>query len=182
MRRHASMRAVGYQLRKGLCQVPRISVCLKAAASPPGMGKACAPEPRAKGGGAPDGVLDHGTYEGDGPVTREALCIPLGRDPAWGAGEQTPYGYALARACGTWRQKKLERRGRPKARGTGAEVERCQGVGGPNMSDDGGEQLAPGPTRAKEHGCETAGGGGWPWPDRRERSGARAGMNRRRET
>jgi hypothetical protein len=60
--------------------VPRISVHLKATVSPPWMGKECSSEPRANGGGAPGGVPDHGTYEEDGPVTREALSIPLGRD------------------------------------------------------------------------------------------------------
>lgn len=40
-------------------------------------------------------------------------------------------------------------RGRPTARGTGAEADDGQEVGGPNMSEDIGEQLALGPGRAK---------------------------------
>ena len=63
-------------------------------------------------------------------------------------------------------KKKRPRRGRPKARGTGVSAEGRQGVGGPNMSEDGGERLAPGPTRAKEHS---------PKPLRRRRVVARLG-------
>jgi hypothetical protein len=36
-------------------------------------------------------------------------------------------------------------RGRPKARGTGAEVDRDEGVGGPNTSDEVGKRVAPKP-------------------------------------
>lgn len=34
------------------------------------------PKPRAKGGGVPGGVYDHGTQQEDGPETREALTPP----------------------------------------------------------------------------------------------------------
>jgi hypothetical protein len=41
------------------------------------------------------------------------------------------------------------------ARGTGAEAEGGQGVGGPYMSEDVGEQRAPGPGRAKAARADT---------------------------
>ena len=44
---------------------------------------------------------------------------------------------------------KRQQWGRPTARGTGAAAEDDQEVGAPHMSDDAGEQLAPGPDRAK---------------------------------
>ena len=52
-------------------------------------------------------------------------------------------------------EQSASKRGRPIARGTGAEAEGGQEVGGPHMSEDVGEQLAPGPGRAKAARVDT---------------------------
>lgn len=44
---------------------------------------------------------------------------------------------------------------RPKARGTVAEADEIEGVGGPSSSDDAGERMARGPGRAKAARVET---------------------------
>ena len=91
------------------------------------------------------GVLHHGTYEEDGPVTWEALSL-LGRFRLYGrrAGYSSP---KLARLqvhvpCRRdIRQNKRLPRGRPLARGTEAAAEGGKGVGGPNRSFDVGELV-----------------------------------------
>lgn len=93
---------------------------------------------RGRGDSVSGGVDDHGASEGDDPATWETLTL-LG-------GSETP----------------PHRKGRPKARGTGAEVEGVQGVGGPHRSEDVGESALSG--------------------DPIEAKAARVGRNFRRET
>jgi hypothetical protein len=92
------------------------------------------------------GVLHHGTYEEDGPVTWEALSL-LGRFRLYGrrAGYPSP---KLARLQA--HVPVAETLGRTSAcpqevgrwpRGTGAAAEGGKGVGGPNMSFDVGELV-----------------------------------------
>jgi hypothetical protein len=95
--------------------------------------------------GAPGGVFDDGTREEDGPVTWETLVSSRETPAKRGAGDQPPH---TARAGG-----RRPRRGRAEkqcgpaknepsaswqaeARGTGAEADGDEGVGGPNRSDE----------------------------------------------
>jgi len=91
------------------------------------------------------GVLHHGTYEEDGPVTWEALSL-LGSfrlvqtESRLSISETGASAGARAGRRDT-RQNKHLSQGRPSARGTGAVAEGGKGVGGPNMSFDVGELV-----------------------------------------
>ena len=97
------------------------------------------------------GVFDHGTYEGDGPVTWEALASPRQNPVSRRAGELSPThdAFAGARVVGHSAQNKRLHRGKPRARGTGAladggrESEGCIGAW------TSGNGVAAGPGRAK---------------------------------
>jgi hypothetical protein len=93
---------------------------------------------------AAGGVLHHGTYEEDGPVTWEALVSPR---------EFRCYGEPAIHLR-NWRVCRRTRRpprksaeqapapgGRPVARGTGATAEGGEGVGGLHRSIDAGELV-----------------------------------------
>jgi hypothetical protein len=77
-------------------------------------------------GGVSGGVLDHGTYEEDGPVTWEALASPRQSPVLRRAGDSSPtHGtYAGTRVVGLTRHRtRSPHRGRSQARGTGAVAE-----------------------------------------------------------
>ena len=104
-----------------------------------------------RGDDTPGGVDDLGAHEEDGPVTWEVLSIPQEKKRCNGE----PAGERNLRRVREYRWMRVPAknnhllRGRSKARGTGAETEGGQEVGGLNTSDDVGERLAPGPGRAK---------------------------------
>lgn len=99
----------------------------------------------------PGGVFEFGTHQEDGPVTWEAPTFPRAKRSTRAGTEVSDV--PAFRMGARWRRlrKATQLEGRPKARGTGAEAEGRRGVGGPHTSYDGGELLAPGPTRAKAH-------------------------------
>ena len=103
-----------------------------------------------EGHGTPGGVFDRGVHAEDGPVTWEALSTPL---ESTGKTESRLTGISDGSAAADARVSRLRisirRRGRSKARGTGAETEGGQGVGGLHKSEDAGERMAPGAGRAK---------------------------------
>jgi hypothetical protein len=110
---------------------PKVSEGLKAAGPSPQMGNGAGTAGEVGGG--------HGTYEEDGPVTWEILSSPRENAASRSAAPEAPRVKAFWRCTRRPAKKKHLPRGRPKARGTGAEAEGCQEVGGPHMSDDGGE-------------------------------------------
>ena len=65
------------------------------------------------------------------------------------AGDQSPTGTRQLAYALPGQEQSASKRGRPTARGTGAEAEGGQEVGARHMSYDVGEQRAPGPGRAK---------------------------------
>ena len=71
------------------------------------------------------------------------------------AGNQSPTGTRQLAYALPGQEQRASKGGRPTARGTGAEAEGGQEVGGPHMSDDVGEQRAPGPGRAKAARADT---------------------------
>ena len=94
----------------------------------------------ADGRGALGGVLDCGTIEEDGPVTWETLSSPRDDCGSRSAAPRSSEGDGVLKVHPEAREEARHLpRGRPKARGTGAEADGWQGVGGPNTSDDGGE-------------------------------------------
>ena len=97
---------------------------------------------------APGGVLDHGTQEEDGPGTWEALVL-LDRTRSHGeSGDHFSDAFAQAdRAVGG--QEKRPHRGRPQARGTGAEADGARESEGCKVALTSGNGVAPGPGRAK---------------------------------
>ena len=97
--------------------------------------------------GASGGVFDDGTREEDGTVTWETLVSSREIPAKRGAGYLSPH---TARACG-WRPRRgraellrgsakneLPASWQAKARGTGAEADGDEGVGGPHRSDEAG--------------------------------------------
>ena len=97
---------------------------------------------------APGGVLDHGTQEEDGPGTWETLVL---LDKIRSHGESgDPFSDAFAqadRAAGG--KEKCPHRGRPLARGTGAEADGARESEGCKVASTSGNGVAPGPGRAK---------------------------------
>ena len=97
---------------------------------------------------APGGVLDHGTQEEDGPGTWETLVL---LDKTRSHGESgDPFSDAFAqadRAAGG--KEKCPHRGRPLARGTGAEADGTRESEGCKVALTSGNGVAPGPGRAK---------------------------------
>ena len=97
------------------------------------------------------GVFDHGTYEEDGPVTREALASPRHTPALRRAGDPSPTHDTLRAhvSSASEAQNKRPHRGRPRARGTGVVAEggrESEGCIGATTSGNG---VTPGPGRAK---------------------------------
>ncbi len=94
------------------------------------------------------GVLDHGTQEEDGPDTWEALAF---LDNFRSHGESgDPCSDALAQADRvTGGKEKCPHRGRPLARGTGAEADGARESEGCKVASTSGNGVALGPGRAK---------------------------------
>ncbi len=97
---------------------------------------------------APGGVLDHGTQEEDGPGTWETLVL---LDKIRSHGESGDlFSDALAQADRvSGGKEKCPHRGRPLARGTGAEVDGTRESEGRKVALTSGNGVAPGPDRAK---------------------------------
>ena len=97
---------------------------------------------------APGGVLDHGTQEEGGPGTWEALVLLDSTRSHGESGDLFSDAFAQAdRAVGG--QEKRPHRGRPQARGTGAEADGARESEGCEVASTSGNGVAPGPGRAK---------------------------------
>jgi len=105
-----------------------------------------------RGTSAPGGVLNHGTYVEDGPVTREALTVPEEVRFRRGAGEGSPTmgASAGARPIG---QEKRPPAGRPKARDNRSRGRRREGVGWPCSSGEVGKPVGAGSRRSEGGQC-----------------------------
>lgn len=85
----------------------------------------------------------------DDPGTWETLVSPRETPARRGAGDLSPHTLSVGgRTLGVaeprgFAKKKRSPRGRPKARGTGAEADGDEGVGGLHRSDEVGKRVAP---------------------------------------
>jgi len=144
MRRCASRWAMGFAASKrDISRMPRVSQLLKAAASYPQVGEGAArpagwltmarKKRTAQKPGRPLFLHEQSRSECmRGP--RQTLVSDGSRDSG------------CSRAAG---EENNPPRGRPSARGTGAQADGDEGVGEPHRSVEAGERLASGPSRAK---------------------------------
>ncbi len=141
MRRHANVWAVGLQPTKvSIRDVQGVSLPEDSSGT----------TRKGRGSAAPGEVFDHGTYEQDSPVTRESQLYPSEKTwPRRVARSQVSNKRCVHRGTCSLAKNKPLSRGRPKARGTGAEVDVQLEVGGLHMSCEGGEGMAPDPAEQR---------------------------------
>jgi hypothetical protein len=139
MRRCASVWAEGKAAAKSSSRVPKVLHGPKAPVAPT--------ERKGEGGVAPGAVYDLGTSEGDGPVTWEALVSSRETPAIRGAGDQSPYTERAggrrsppwpSRVAGGSANNEPSVSWQVEARGTGAEADGDEGVGGPRTSEEAG--------------------------------------------
>lgn len=141
MRRHAKMWAVGMQPRKHQHTGAQGFIVLEGSSASNAKDEELV---------HPAGCSTTARIKEDGPVIWEALPLLHGTQPVQREPVTNPYGGAYVRARATRPRTSPDGEGRPERgepeRGRDGE----QGVGGPKMSYDAGERLAPGPGRAKQ--------------------------------